>query len=50
MFEYNGKTYNSFELCQISKLKDLKPQDITDRINRKGWSVERAITQPKRKR
>lgn len=50
IFEYNGKQYNSWELCQISKLEDLKPQDITDRINRRGWSVERAITQPKRKR
>ena len=50
VFEYNGQTYNSWELCQISELEDLTPQDITDRINRKGWSVERAITQPKRKR
>lgn len=50
LFEYNGKQYNSWELCQISNIKDLTPQDITDRINRKGWSVERAITQPKRKR
>lgn len=50
VFEYNGKQYNSWELCQISEVEDLKPQDITDRINRRGWSVERAITQPKRKR
>ena len=49
-FEYNGKIYNSWELCQISKIEDLTPQDITDRVNRRGWSVERAITQPKRKR
>lgn len=50
IFEYNGNTYNSYELCQLSNVVGLKPQDITDRINRKGWSVERAITQPKRKR
>lgn len=50
LFEYKENIYNSFELCQISELDDLKPQDITDRINRRGWSIERAITQPKRKR
>lgn len=50
VFEYNGQLYNSWELCQISELENLTPQDITDRINRRGWSVERAITQPKRKR
>lgn len=49
-FEYNGKIYNSYELCLISDVEDLKPQDITDRINRRGWSIERAITQPKRRR
>lgn len=49
-FEYNGKTYNSYELCQISELENITPQDITNRINRRGWSVERAITQPKKKR
>lgn len=48
-FEYNGCIYNSWELCQLSPLSDLTPQDITDRINRRGWSIERAITQPKRK-
>lgn len=50
LFEYDGNIYNSWELCKISPLEDLTPQDITDRINRRGWSVYRAITQPKRKR
>lgn len=47
IYEYEGKYYNSYELCQISPLDNLKPQDITDRINRRGWSVEKAITKPK---
>lgn len=50
LFEYKGRKYNSWELCKLSKLDDLRPQDITDRVNRRGWSIERAITQPKRKR
>ena len=49
-YEYNGKMYNSYELSQMSKLDDITPFDITDRINHHGWSVERAISQPKRKR
>lgn len=50
VFYYNGKEYNSWELCQISNVEGLTPQDITNRVNRRGWSVERAISQPKRKR
>lgn len=50
LFEYNGEKYNSYQLCLLSPLDDLLPQDITDRINRRGWSIERALTQPKRKR
>ena len=49
IFEYRGKMYNSYELSQISSVENLTPFDITDRINHHGWSVERAITQPKRK-
>ena len=50
VYEYQGKYYNSYELCQISNVEGLKPLDITTRVNKHGWSVERAITQPKRKR
>lgn len=46
VFEYNGEKYNSWELCQISSIEGLTPQHITDRVNRRGWSVERAITTP----
>ena len=46
IYEYNGKIYNSFELTQISKVEGLNISHITSRINSKGWSVERAITQP----
>lgn len=50
IYEYNGKLYNSYELCQISKLDNLTPTDITTRINHHKWSVEKAITQPKKSR
>lgn len=49
-YEYNGVLYNTWELCQLSPLENLLPVDITTRVNKHGWSVERAITQPKRKR
>ena len=41
--------YNSYELTQISDVEGLTIEDITSRINHHGWSVERAITQPKKK-
>lgn len=49
IYEYNGKKYNSYELCQLSQIEGLKPVDITTRINAHGWSVERAITVQKKK-
>lgn len=49
-YEYNGKYYNSYELCELSDIENLKPIDITTRVNKHEWSVERAITQPKKKR
>lgn len=48
-FEYNGNYYTSKELAKLSNVENITHHDITDRINRMGWSVERAITQPKRK-
>lgn len=48
-YEYKGQKYNSYELCQISPIQDLTPFDITNRINHHGWTVERAITQPKKR-
>lgn len=50
IYEYNGKYYNTYELCQLSNVEGLMPVDITTRINKHGWIVERAITQPKKKR
>ena len=50
IYEYNGKMYNTYELCQISPIKGLKPIDITTRVNHHGWSVHDAITKPKRHR
>lgn len=50
IYEYQGNMYNSYELCQISPLSDLTIGDISSRINKHGWTVERAIIQPKRKR
>ena len=45
-FEYNGKLYTSKELAELS-IYDLTHNDITSRINRCGWSVEKAVTTPK---
>ena len=49
IFEYNGEMYSSKELAEMSNVDGLTHHDITDRINGQGWTVERAITQPKRK-
>lgn len=49
-YEYNGKLYNTYELCKLSDVEGLMPVDITTRVNKHGWTVERAITQPKKKR
>lgn len=46
--EYNGEFYTTLELSEMSPI-DISPKEILDRLQ-KGWSVERAITQPKRKR
>ena len=46
-FEYNGKLYTSKELADLSPIPEITHHDITDRINRMGWSVEKAINTPK---
>lgn len=46
IYEYQGKMYNSYELTQISPIKGLDIGELTCRINHHGWSVERAITTP----
>lgn len=46
---YKGNYYNSYELVQMSNVEGLGISDITCRINKHGWDVERAITQPKKK-
>lgn len=48
VYEYKGKMYNSYELSQMSTVAGITPFDITDRINHHGWSVEKALTQPKK--
>lgn len=50
LYEYNGKTYKTYELLQLSNVEGLTTHDITHRINHEGWSVEEAITKPKKKR
>lgn len=47
-YEYNGNLYTIKELCQISSVDGLTEDNIRDRL-KKGWTVERAITQKKRK-
>ena len=49
IYEYNGELYNSYELSNLGAKYGIKPQDITNRINHHGWSVEKAITTPKKK-
>ena len=48
-YEYNGKMYNTYELSQIHPELHLTSTDIGCRINKHKWSIERAITQPKRR-
>lgn len=43
--EYNGKYYTFKELEQLTSVEGLTAKKIRDRISR-GWTVERAITQP----
>ena len=47
--EYNGELFTYRELADISTVNGLLPGDIRNRI-KKGWDVERAITQPKNKK
>lgn len=49
-FLYNGKLYNSYELWEIRKNLELSSFDITNRINHHGWSIEDAISKPKKSR
>ena len=49
-YEYKGKMYNSYELSQIHPELGLKSVDITTRINHHHWDIERAVSQPKKKR
>lgn len=48
LYEYKGKIYRTFELLQLSTVEGLTVGDITSRINQSGWSVEDAITKPKK--
>ena len=48
-WEYKGKLYTTKELAEISPVEDITSDDIVRRINTHGWSVERAVEQPKRK-
>lgn len=48
-YEYNGKMYNSYELSQINPELGLTSSEISNRINHHGWSIEKAISKPKKK-
>ena len=53
-----GKTVNGKKIFNIKELPtlakengiDITYHDITDRINKGGWSVEKAVTTPKKKK
>jgi hypothetical protein len=49
LYEYNGKIYKTYELVAMSDVEGLNVGDITCRINQLGWSVEDAITKPKKR-
>lgn len=49
IYEYKGKNYNSYELSLLGKEYGIEPKDITNRINHHGWSIEKAISTPKKK-
>lgn len=48
-YKYNGKEYNIQQLVGLSGLEGMSEATMRDRINR-GWSLEKAITQPLKKR
>lgn len=50
LYEYNGKIYKTYELVAMSNVEGLTVGNITNRINVQGWSVEDAITKPKKQR
>ena len=45
-YEYNGKRYTAKELLKFSNVDGLTVGNIYSRINKYGWDIERAITQP----
>ena len=49
LYEYRGKVYKTYELVAMSDVEGLNVGDITCRINQLGWSVEDAITKPKKR-
>ena len=46
VYEYNGKKYTSKQLAELSPFPNITHHTITDRINRAGWTVEKAIFTP----
>ena len=50
LYEYKGKVYKTYELVALSTVDGLTVGNITNRINVQGWSVEDAITKPKKQR
>lgn len=46
LFEYCGKKYTAKELVDISNVSGITAEILLTRLNKHGWSVERAITQP----
>lgn len=50
LYELDGQRYKTYELLEKSDVSDLTVGNITNRINGSGWSVEDAITKPKKSR
>ena len=47
LYAYNGNEYTISELLTLSNVEGLTIHDLNNRINRRGWDIHRALTQPK---
>lgn len=45
LYEYNGEKYSADELAKLSPY-EMNSTNIRDRIDRRGWSIEKAINTP----
>lgn len=49
IYNYNGKEYTTHELLQLSSVPDMTGPILYNRIIRREWDIDRALTQPLKK-